>query len=48
MRYEYEAIVEAGFLLQVDSPDIAMSFHSTFQDLGEVAFLKQAECRSRR
>jgi 5-methyltetrahydropteroyltriglutamate--homocysteine methyltransferase len=43
MRYEYEAIVEAGFLLQVDSPDIAMSFHSTFQDLGKTAFLKQAE-----
>jgi 5-methyltetrahydropteroyltriglutamate--homocysteine methyltransferase len=43
MRFEYEAIVEAGFLLQVDSPDIAMSFHSTFQDLGQVAFLKQAE-----
>jgi 5-methyltetrahydropteroyltriglutamate--homocysteine methyltransferase len=43
MRYEYEAIVKAGFLLQVDSPDIAMSCHSTFQDLGRENFLKQAE-----
>ena len=39
MRPEYEAIVDAGFVLQVDSPDLAMSFHCTFQDLGEAAFL---------
>ena len=43
MRHEYEAIVDAGLLLQVDSPDVAMSYHSTFQDLGEEGFLKQAE-----
>ncbi len=43
MRPEYEAIVAAGFVLQIDSPDLAMSHHSTFQDLGVADFLKQAE-----
>ena len=46
MRPEYEAIVKAGFVLQVDSPDLAMSFHSTFQDLGKEGFLKQAELQA--
>ena len=32
MREEYEAIVDAGFLLQVDCPDLAMSRHSEFSD----------------
>jgi 5-methyltetrahydropteroyltriglutamate--homocysteine methyltransferase len=43
MRPEYEAIVGAGLVLQVDSPDLAMSHHSTFQDLSIPDFLKQAE-----
>ena len=43
MKEEYEAIVEAGFVLQVDCPDLAMAFHTGFQDLGEEAFLKRAE-----
>ena len=43
MRPEYEAIVAAGFVLQIDSPDLAMSHHSTFQDLSVEDFLKQAE-----
>jgi 5-methyltetrahydropteroyltriglutamate--homocysteine methyltransferase len=43
MRAEYLAIVEAGLLLQVDCPDIAMSRHTAFQDLDEPAFLKRAE-----
>ena len=43
MRPEYEAIVASGLVLQVDSPDLAMSFNSTFQDLSEAEFLKQAE-----
>src|SRR5207245_2795061 len=30
MRPEYEAIVEAGFLLQLDCPDLAMSGHREF------------------
>ena len=43
MRPEYEAIVNAGFNLQIDCPDLAMSHHSTFQDLSLPDFLKQAE-----
>ena len=43
MQSEYEAIVDAGFLLQVDCPDLAMARHTGFQDLSEAEFLKQAE-----
>jgi 5-methyltetrahydropteroyltriglutamate--homocysteine methyltransferase len=42
MRSEYEAIVRAGFLLQVDCPDLAMSRHTAFQHLSEAEFLKRA------
>ena len=43
MKEEYEAIVGAGFLLQVDCPDLAMAHHTAFQDLAEDEFLKRAE-----
>ncbi len=43
MREEYEAIVAAGFVLQVDCPDLAMSRHTAFQDLSEAEFLKRAQ-----
>lgn len=43
MKGEYEAIIDAGFLLQVDCPDLAMARHTGFQDLSEEEFLKQAE-----
>ena len=43
MREEYEAIVGAGFMLQVDCPDLAMSHHTAFQDLTEAEFVKRAE-----
>jgi len=43
MRTEYAAITEAGFLLQVDCPDLAMSRHTAFQDLDEASFLERAE-----
>jgi 5-methyltetrahydropteroyltriglutamate--homocysteine methyltransferase len=43
MRIEYEAIVGAGFYLQVDCPDLAMARHTGFQDLTEGEFLKRAE-----
>jgi 5-methyltetrahydropteroyltriglutamate--homocysteine methyltransferase len=43
MREEYEAIVHAGFLLQLDCPDLAMARHTGFQDLSEEAFLERAE-----
>lgn len=39
MRPEYEAIVEAGFDLQLDCPDLAMSRHTGYQDLSEEEFL---------
>lgn len=42
MRLEYEAIVSAGFVLQVDCPDLAMSRHTGFQDLTEAEFLRRA------
>jgi len=42
MREEYQAIVEAGFVLQVDCPDLAMSRHTGFQALSEAEFLKRA------
>jgi 5-methyltetrahydropteroyltriglutamate--homocysteine methyltransferase len=43
MREEYEAIVAAGFVLQIDCPDLAMSRHATFQDLSDTEFVKRAE-----
>jgi len=43
MREEYEAIVAAGFVLQVDCPDLAMARHTGFQDLTEAQFLARAE-----
>ena len=42
MQEEYEAIVEAGFVLQLDCPDLAMAHHTSFQDLNEADFLKRA------
>ncbi len=32
LRVEYEAIVEHGFLLQLDCPDLALERHITYQD----------------
>lgn len=43
MRVEYEAIVNAGLLLQLDCPDLAMARHTGFQDLSEAQFLARAE-----
>src|SRR5579864_2547034 len=42
MRDEYAAIVAAGFVLQIDCPDLAMSRHTAFQDLSEPDFLRRA------
>jgi 5-methyltetrahydropteroyltriglutamate--homocysteine methyltransferase len=42
MAEEYEAIVAAGFAVQVDCPDIAMSRHTGFQSLSETDFLRRA------
>jgi len=43
MQPEYEAIVNAGLVLQLDCPDLAMARHTGFQDLTEAEFLKRAE-----
>lgn len=43
MRMEYEAIVNAGLVLQLDCPDLAMARHTGFQDLSEPEFLARAE-----
>jgi 5-methyltetrahydropteroyltriglutamate--homocysteine methyltransferase len=43
MRPEYEAIADAGIVVQLDSPDLAMARHTGFQDLSEVEFLRRAE-----
>ena len=43
MREEYEAIVGAGFIIQIDCPDLAMSRHTAFQDQSEAEFVKRAQ-----
>ncbi len=43
MRVEYEAIANAGLVLQMDCPDLAMARHTGFQDLTEAEFLRRAE-----
>jgi 5-methyltetrahydropteroyltriglutamate--homocysteine methyltransferase len=43
MRAEYRAIVEAGFVLQVDCPDLAMSRHTRFADLTQDEFRATAQ-----
>jgi 5-methyltetrahydropteroyltriglutamate--homocysteine methyltransferase len=42
MQPEYEAIVAAGLVLQLDCPDLAMAHHTSFQELSEADFLKRA------
>ncbi len=42
MQPEYEAIHAAGFVLQLDCPDLAMARHTGFQTLGEAEFLERA------
>src|SRR5712691_5854107 len=42
MKDEYDAIVQAGFVLQVDCPDLAMGRHLAFPDLSTSEFLKIA------
>ena len=43
MKEEYEEIHQAGFLLQIDCPDLAMGRHLQFPDLSNQEFLKIAE-----
>lgn len=42
MKEEYEAIVDAGFILQIDCPDLAMGRHTAFRELSDSEFLRHA------
>jgi 5-methyltetrahydropteroyltriglutamate--homocysteine methyltransferase len=42
MKVEYETIVSAGLLLQVDCPDLAMGRHIKFRDADDETFLRNA------
>jgi 5-methyltetrahydropteroyltriglutamate--homocysteine methyltransferase len=43
LRVEYRVIVESGFILQVDCPDLARERHNTYQDRPLSEFLDFAE-----
>jgi len=43
MKEEYDAIHRAGFVLQVDCPDLGMGRHLAFPDLSNAEFLKIAQ-----
>jgi 5-methyltetrahydropteroyltriglutamate--homocysteine methyltransferase len=43
MKIEYEIIVNAGLLLQVDCPDLAMGRHIRFREADDDEFLRNAE-----
>jgi 5-methyltetrahydropteroyltriglutamate--homocysteine methyltransferase len=43
MKEEYDAIAQAGLVLQVDCPDLAMGRHLAFSDLSNREFLTIAE-----
>ena len=43
MRPEYEAIVAAGFLLQLDSPDLGLGRHMMFKGQPDGEYRRQAE-----
>ena len=43
MKEEYDAIHRAGFVLQVDCPDLAMGRHLAFPELSNAEFVKIAE-----
>jgi hypothetical protein len=48
MKPEYEAIIDAGFVLQLDCPDLAMTRHREFAELPLEDFppLRRASHRS--
>jgi 5-methyltetrahydropteroyltriglutamate--homocysteine methyltransferase len=43
LRHEYEAIVNAGIMLQIDCPDLAMGRHSQYADLSLAEFRDRME-----
>ncbi len=42
MRHEYETVAKAGFVLQIDCPDLAMGRHIQYADLSVAEFRKRA------
>ena len=42
MRAEYEAIVAAGLVLQIDAPDLGLGRHMMYKSLDEAGFLRRA------
>ena len=42
MRPEYEAIVAAGLILQIDSPDLGLGRHTMYKDRSEADYLTMA------
>ena len=43
MKTEYEGIVKAGFLIQIDSPDLALGRHVLFKDKSDKKFLSMIQ-----
>jgi 5-methyltetrahydropteroyltriglutamate--homocysteine methyltransferase len=43
MKQEYEAIHKAGFVLQIDAPDLGSARHNQYQHLSDEEFLRIAE-----
>ena len=48
MKVEYEAIVAAGFMLQIDAPDLAMGRHIMYRDRPDEEFVARRAGTSRR
>jgi 5-methyltetrahydropteroyltriglutamate--homocysteine methyltransferase len=42
MAAEYEAIVAAGLILQIDAPDLGLGRHMMYRELDEAGFLRRA------
>src|SRR5712671_2463480 len=43
LREEYEAIAKAGFILQIDAPDLGSARHNQYQHLSDDEFLRIAD-----
>ena len=43
MAHEYKAIIDAGLILQLDSPDLGLGRHMMYKDLDEAAYLARIE-----
>jgi 5-methyltetrahydropteroyltriglutamate--homocysteine methyltransferase len=41
MRHEYETIVAAGLILQIDAPDLGLGRHMMYRELDETAFVRR-------